>query len=412
MKASRREVLQASLTTAAVVSLAGSVPAFLQRFAFAEAAGKVEVANDNVLVVVQLSGGNDGLNTVVPFADDAYHKARPRIGLKADKVVKLTETLGLNPGLGALKGLYDDGKLAIVNGCGYPSPSRSHFRSMEIWHTGNPKEYEPCGWLGHYLDHYLKGTDSPLKAANVGSELPQALVASGAPVPSIQSLEDFKVRADGNGPDAKAAEKVIRDNAMAEATKASPALEFLHRQATNAILSADQVRKLASGYKPDAQYPGGLGGALRLIAQMITANLGTRLFYCQTGGFDTHANQTNGHEQTLAGVGNGLAAFMKDMAAKGLDKKVTVMCFSEFGRRVQQNDSNGTDHGAAGPMFLLGGKVKGGIHGAYPSLTELDGGDLRYTVDFRRVYATILEKWLNADSAKVLKANFSGIEVL
>ena len=408
MKSTRRQVLQVGLSSAAVVSLSGSMPAFLQRFAYAEAAADPKISNDNVLVVVQLSGGNDGLNTVIPVGNDAYLKARPKIGIK-DKVHKLSDELALNPGMTAFKELYDLGKLAVINGCGYPNPNRSHFRSMEIWHTANPKEYESCGWLGHYLDHYLKGTDAPLRAANIGSELPQALVAESAPVPSINSLEDFKVRTDASGtPDGKAAEKLIRDLSMKEAMAASPALEFLHRQATNAILSADQIRKLSAGYKPDVNYPyNSLGPTMRMIAQMINANLGTRLFYCQTGGFDTHANQVGGHEQVLGGLASSLAAFYKDLAAKGLADKVTIMCFSEFGRRVEQNDSNGTDHGAAGPMFLLGGKVKGGLHGTYPSLTDLEGGDLKYNVDFRKVYATLLEKWLNADSEKVLKSKFA-----
>ena len=171
-----------------------------------------------------------------------------------------------------------------------------------------------------------------------------------------------------------------------------------------------EVRKLSAGYKPDAVYPyGGLGPSLKLIAQMIHANFGTRLFYCQIGGFDTHANQVAGHESLLGHVATSLAAFMKDLGAKGLDSKVTAMCFSEFGRRVNQNDSNGTDHGAAAPMFVLGGKVKAGLYGTYPSLTQLDDGDLKYTVDFRQIYATILDKWLNADAEKVLNGKFTGL---
>jgi uncharacterized protein (DUF1501 family) len=283
---------------------------------------------------------------------------------------------------------------------------------MEIWHTANPKEFETCGWLGHYLDHYLKGTDAPLKAANLGSELPQALVTESAPVPSINSIEDFRVKTDStNAADGKASEKIIRDLAMKDAIKASPALEFLHRQAANAILSADQIRKLAAGYKTDIVYPNGLGNTLKLIAQMINANLGTRIFYCQTGGYDTHSNQLQGHENILASLSNSMAAFYKDLESKGIANKVTIMVFSEFGRRVAQNDSNGTDHGAAGPMFLLGGKIKGGLHGAYPSLTDLDDGDLKHTVDFRRVYATLLDQWMNASSEKVLKNKFAALNL-
>jgi uncharacterized protein (DUF1501 family) len=283
---------------------------------------------------------------------------------------------------------------------------------MEIWQTANPTESEPCGWLGHYLDHAIRGTDvdNPLRAVNIGSELPQALVAEGPPVPSIGSIEDFRIRYDQSSEyDVKAADKILRGlNAVRDQ---SPALQFLSRQATNAIVAADQMRNL-KGYKTDANYPNGLGQQLRLIAQLIAGNFGTKLFYCETGGFDTHANQTNGHEQTLAGVANSIGAFMADLTAKGIADKVTVMCFSEFGRRVQENDSNGTDHGTAGPMFLAGGKVKGGLHGTYPSLTDLDSGDLKYTTDFRRVYATLLDQWLNVSSVDVLKNRFEPMELL
>jgi uncharacterized protein (DUF1501 family) len=412
MATSRRELLKVGMSGLAVVSLSGSIPAFMSQFAFGLPATNPSVSNDNILVVVQLSGGNDGLNTVLPYSNDVYHKARKNIGIK-DRFHKLNDTLALNPGMGAFKKMFDDGKLAIVNGCGYPQPNRSHFRSMEIWQTANPAESEPCGWLGHYLDHAIRGTDvdNPMRAVNIGSELPQALVAEGAPVPSIGSIEDFRIRYDPSSEfDVKAADKILRDlNAVHDQ---SPALQFLSRQATNAIVAADQMRSL-KGYKTDANYPyNSLGPQLRVIAQLIAGNFGTKLFYCETGGFDTHSNQLSGHEQTLAGVSNSISAFLTDLTAKGVADKVTIMCFSEFGRRVQENDSNGTDHGAAGPMFLAGGKIKGGLFGEYPSLTDLDSGDLKYTTDFRRVYATLLDKWLNVSSVDVLKNKFESMDLL
>ena len=410
MKSSRRDLLKVGLSSAAVVSLSGTLPAFMSQFAYGAPATNPSVSNDNILVVVQLSGGNDGLNTVVPYTSDVYHKARQNIGIK-DRFHKLDDHFALNPGMSAFKKMFDDGKLAIVNGCGYPQPSRSHFRSMEVWHTANPAESQPVGWLGHYLDHAIRGTstnpalDNPLRAVNIGSELPQALVAEGPPVPSIGTIEDFRIRFDPSSEyDPKAADKILRD--LNSVHQQSPALQFLSRQATNAIIAADQMRSL-KGYKTDANYPyTGLGPQLRTIAQLIAGNFGTKLFYCETGGFDTHANQVNGHEQTLAGVSNSISAFLTDLAAKGVADKVAVLCFSEFGRRVQENDSNGTDHGAAGPVFVAGGKVKGGLHGAYPSLSELDGGDLKYTTDFRRIYATLLDQWLNVSSIDVLKNRF------
>jgi uncharacterized protein (DUF1501 family) len=414
--ASRRDLLKVGLTGLSVVSLSGTLPAFMSQFAFGAPATNPSVSNDNILVVVQLSGGNDGLNTVVPYSNDVYHKARKNIGIK-DRFHKLDDNLALNPGMTAFKKMFDDGKLAVINGCGYPEPSRSHFRSMEVWQTANPAESVPVGWLGHYLDHAIRGTsvdhgtDNFMRAINIGSELPQALVAEGPPVPSIGSIEDFRLRYDpASEYDPKTADKILRDlNAMHQST---PALQFLSRQSTNAIIAADKMRSL-KGYKTDANYPyNSLGPQLRIIAQLISGNFGTKLFYCETGGFDTHANQTNGHEQTLKGVADSVSAFMDDLTAKGLGDKVTVMCFSEFGRRVQENDSNGTDHGAAGPMFIAGGRVKGGLHGAYPSLTDLDSGDLKYTTDFRRVYATLLDQWLNVDSTDVLKNRFEPMSIL
>src|SRR5439155_20770137 len=317
----------------------------------------------------------------------------------------LDDSLSLNPGLEPFKQLFDDGKLAVINGCGYPQPNRSHFRSMEIWQTANPTKYEPTGWLGHYVDHVLRGTEGLLKAVNIGPELPQALVADKEVVPSIQSIDDFRIRTDPNTSfDAKLEEEIIR-HLNTEKT-ASPAVQYLSRQATDAIIEADQIRKVVAGYKPDADYPGALGQNLRLIAQLISGELGTKLFYCQTGGFDTHANQLSQHERLLNNVAASIQSFYKDMKAKGYGDKVTVMCFSEFGRRMAQNNSAGTDHGAAAPMFVVGGQVKGGLYGSYPSLTDLGDGDLKYTTDFRAVYATLLDKWLNADSDTAPKNRF------
>jgi uncharacterized protein (DUF1501 family) len=409
MQASRREMLKVGLTGLSLVSVASSIPAFLADFARAESPTTSPISDDNILVVVQLSGGNDGLNTIIPVGNDIYRKARPSLGIK-DRMHKLEGSLALNPGMQPFKELFDQGQLAIVNGCGYPNPNRSHFESMAIWQAGDPGSARSGGWLGHYLDHMSRGTSS-LPAVNIGAELPQALVNDAAPVPSIQSVDEYRVRTDSDAKfDSRLEEQIIRDlNTVREQT---PAMQFLARQATNAIISSEQIRKVAAGYKPDVEYPGNLGQRLRLIAQLISGNFGTKLFYCEVGGFDTHANQLNGHEQLLNNVAASISAFLKDLGAKKLADKVVVMCFSEFGRRVTQNDSGGTDHGAAGPMFVAGPKVKGGLYGEYPSLDQLDNGDLKYTTDFRRVYATLLERWLNAKSVDVLKNKFESIAFL
>lgn len=422
MRSTRREFLRVGLSGLSVVSLGATVPAFVSKFAFAGPATAPttgpttsSVSGDNILVVVQLSGGNDGLNTVVPVGQDPYYKLRPQIGLK-QRLHTLNDRFALNPGLAGFKRMFDDGKLAIVNGCGYPNPNRSHFESMDIWHTADPNGGTGHGWLGHYLDHCLRGTASepnPLGAVSIGPAVPHALVNDLAPVPSIQSLNDFAVQFDPNTRfDARMEEQIVRD--LNAAREGSAALQFLARQATNAIVSAEQIRKLTDGYAPDAQYPGGLGERLRLIAQLICGNFGTRVFYCEIGGFDTHANQTTAHENLLKQVADSIEAFHKDLGAKGYGDKVVTMCFSEFGRRVAQNDSNGTDHGTAGPMFVCGNKVKGGLFGDYPSMEAeaIKDGDLKYTTDFRRVYSTLLDRWLAADSAAVLKNRFEPIALL
>jgi uncharacterized protein (DUF1501 family) len=406
---SRRELIKVGLGALPIISMAGTVPAFLPQMAFAEQVRRPGQANDNILVVLQLTGGNDGLNTVIPYGDDAYHRARPKIGIR-ESAFKLDDHFALNPGLGILKNVYDQGHLAIVNGCGYPKPNRSHFRSMEIWQTANVKEPQATGWLGHYLDHVARGTAvAPVFPLNIGTELPQALVGEGTPVPSIERLEDFRLKTGGKSKRALLEREIVMEMNKAGAD-APVAQRFLARQATNAILATTKIQSLSqqnsAGFFFGAE---ALGRQLQLVANLIAANSGTRLFYVQFGSFDTHANEPETHQRLFAQLGQALYAFHESLKRQGVIDKVMLMCFSEFGRRVAENSSGGTDHGAAAPMFVMGGKVKGGLHGRMPSLTDLDDGDLKYTVDFRRVYATLLDKWLNADSAKVLGAPFEAV---
>jgi uncharacterized protein (DUF1501 family) len=405
---SRRELIKVGLGALPVISMAGTMPAFVPQMAFAQQARRPGLANDNILVVLQLTGGNDGLNTVIPFADDAYHRARPKIGIR-QSAFKLDDHFALNPALGILKNVFDQGHLAVVHGCGYPKPNRSHFRSMEIWHTCNPESSQPSGWLGHYLDHVARGGGRPVSPLNIGTELPQALVGNGTPVPSIERLEDFRLKSGAKSKQALLEREIVMEmNKPADAQ--SPAQQFLARQATNAILATAKIQSMAQPGAGQYFYGGdSLGRQLQLIANLISANSGTRLFYLQYGNFDTHANQPEMHQRLFAQLGQALYAFDEDLKQKGVLDKVALMCFSEFGRRVVENSSAGTDHGAAAPMFVMGGKVKGGLHEKMPSLTDLDDGDLKYTTDFRRVYATLLDKWLNADSAKVLGGKFESV---
>ncbi|MEM6560183.1 MAG: DUF1501 domain-containing protein [Planctomycetota bacterium] len=406
----RRDFMKVGLGGLGMLSLGGATPLFVPKFAHAEQAVGSAVSNDNVLVVVQLSGGNDGLNTLIPVGNDDYKKSRPKIAL-ADGLHQLDDTWALNPGMNAFKSMFDDGKLAIVNACGYPKQNRSHFESMAIWHSADPSLNDTRGWLGHYLDHISRGTQSEaLSAVNIGSELPQALVTDGAPAPSINRLQDFSVALDNRTNFDKGLERELIEQ-FTQAEYENPRAEFFAKQANNAIISADEIRKVAESYQPDANYPGGLGERLKLIARLIAGNFGTRVFYCQMGGFDTHANQVQQHQNLLAQLSNSVKAFYTDLEAKGLDSKVTTMVFSEFGRRVKQNDSQGTDHGAAGPMFVVGPKVKPGLHGAAPSLAadDLDKGDVKFTTDFRRVYSTLLRDWLNVDPSEVLSGEYENL---
>ena len=416
---SRRNFLKVGLGALPAISLGGTVPMIVPRFAFAD--GDVQgtpVPKDNILVVLQMSGGNDGLNTLVPKNDDAYQKARPN--LKLDKGLhRLDDDWFLNPGLKAFKALWDEGDLAVIPGCGYPAANRSHFESMAIWHAADPTGGDGSGWLGHYLDHLVKGTgqssiaNNPLLATNIGREVPMALVSPTVTVPSVESINDFGLSFQQGSTYDEALERDILVDLQAMAKDdANPQQAFFARQAADAIVSVDEIRKAAGQYKAEATYTGGLGSRLRLIAQLISGNFGTRVFYAETGGYDTHANQVQQHERLLGEVGDNVKAFFDDLKAKGIANKVTLMCFSEFGRRVEQNANDGTDHGAAGPMFVVGPQVQGGFHAPHPSLTDLDRGDLKHTMDFRRVYNGLLRDWLNADPTQVIHGDFDPLSII
>ena len=413
---SRRDFLKVGLAGLPAMILGGSLPTLVSKFAFAQDAVGTAVPKDNILVVVQMSGGNDGLNTVVPFKHDVYQKLRPRLALK-DGLHQLSDEIALNPGLVSFKKLFDDGMLGVVHGCGYPDANRSHFESMAIWHAAKTDGGDGSGWLGHYLDHLARGTQSKdiannrLQAVSIGREVPMALVSPTQTVPSVDSLEDFGLRFDEQSKYDQNLEKQI----IIELQKyqgENPAMEYLSRQAADAIVSADEIRSAAGKYRPEADYGQGLGQRLKLVAQLICGDFGTKVFYVEVGGFDTHANQAQQHELLLKQVGDSIKAFYDDLGAKKIADKVTTMVFSEFGRRVEQNANDGTDHGAAGPMFVVGPKVKPGLHGSHPDLSALDNGDLKFTTDFRTVYAGLLKDWLNSDPTDVLRGEFEPMPLI
>ncbi|MCI0693408.1 DUF1501 domain-containing protein [candidate division KSB1 bacterium] len=403
----RREFLKKSL---GLVAAASTVPTFLSRTAFALAnpfdTPLVGASRDNrILLVVQLGGGNDGVNTVIPFGHDGYYRARPTLAVPEEKVVRLNEEIGLHPSLAPLKALYDAGKLAVVQGVGYPNPDRSHFRSMEIWQSGMVEDFESTGWIGRMFDHtcnnkHLKEPCSPTLAVSIGETLNPAIKANNAVGVALRDPEQFyrmtQVYANSDIPSEEIKNKI----------GTSP-LDFLRRTAMNAELSADRIRRSIRSVQSKTAYPADpFAQGLKLIAAMIAGNMDTRVYYISLTGFDTHANQAGVHERLLKILADGLAAFQKDLEALGVAERVLGFTFSEFGRRLAENGSRGTDHGQAAPMFVFGHSVQAGIVGPHPSLEKLNDGDLAFHTDFRHVYATALEKWLGADSSAILGQKF------
>ncbi|HMC64944.1 MAG TPA: DUF1501 domain-containing protein [Gemmataceae bacterium] len=393
------------LKTSSLIAWGVSVPTFLSRTAFAAPAAGTPGAKDTILVVVQLTGGNDGLNTVVPFADPEYAKLRPTLKLPKNQLKKINDSFGLHPSLDGLAKLLEEQLLCVVQGVGYPNPNQSHFRSMDIWQAGGTAETLPEGWLGRALKGLPATPSFHLKYANEGSPL----AFDGAPVrvPSIASLEEFQLQlAAASGADKKQQRKLIEEVAKPQGGK-SNLLDFVKRTAVNTYASSQRLQELAKNYQPKVPYPNtGLANRLKLAAQLISAELGARIFYVSIDGFDTHANQLNAHANLLREVSDAMTAFYKDMAARGHKDRILMMTFSEFGRRPYENGSKGTDHGAAAPMLLVGGKVKAGVVGDHPSLTDHQFGNLKHKIDFRQVYAAILDQWLGVTSKEVLGHSF------
>lgn len=406
MRTSRRDFLKDALRVSAVLSIGAATPRFLLN---AAAAAESTANGDSILVVVQLSGGNDGLNTVVPFSDDVYRKNRPKLALPETQVLKISDRFGLHPSLAGFRDLFDRGELGIVQGVGYPEPNRSHFESMDIWHTCHRKaERRPEGWLGRYLDASLAPRGQDVAALHLGSEAqPLALAGRRVRVPSVTSLDRFRLSA--NDPKL---EQAVGEMAAAE-RKADDLLGFVGTSAVGALAASREVERARGSYAASSEYPDtSLASKLKTIAQLIDAGLGTRVFYVTLDGFDTHAQQADTHALLLGELSGAVNAFLRDLDGHGHAPRVLVMCFSEFGRRVEENASAGTDHGAAAPMFLAGKKVKAGLVGEHPSMTDLENGDLKFHTDFRTVYAAVLENWLKWPSKEVLGETWTPADVL
>jgi len=316
--------------------------------------------------------------------------------------------VGLHPNLKSFKALFDKHQLAVVQGVGYPNASRSHFRSMEIWHTATPGGVAPKqGWLGAFMSEVYKVGDSPFECVNFGASVPQALLTQHAPVAAMQDTANFQFLVDRRLPTMKDPLLKTFGQVYAKPAQKSPALDLVASSWDTTKHGVDVLAGISDKYQPATQYPNNpFGKTLQQVSQMLTADIGTRVFYVQLGGFDTHANEKVAHAGLMTQLADSLAAFQADLEGHNRADQVLTMAFSEFGRRVKENGSQGTDHGAAGPMFVVGKNVKGGLYGEHPDLKNLDEGDLAYTVDFRSVYATVIEDWLGAPSKDVLGANF------
>lgn len=359
-----------------------------------------------ILVVVQLSGGNDGLNTVVPYRNDIYYRERPGIAIKADKVLKLNDDVGFNPALESIKGLYDDGLLTIINNVGYPNPDRSHFRSMDIWHTASDSDkYVQTGWVGRYLDANCSGKAcEPHRAIEVDDTL--SLAMKGSDINGLAVLDPKKLYNQTRS-------GLVHGLSQSKLEAQHENVAYLYKTLAETVSSADYIYDKAKRVKASQiAYPGSeLGNRLKTVSELIQSDVSTSVYYISIGGFDTHINQVNQQERLLSQYAEAVNAFMRDMKQAGLVNDVLLMTFSEFGRRVKQNASNGTDHGTANNVFLFGGNLTPGkVFNEAPNLTNLDEGDLKYSVDFRSIYATLLRNWLKTDDVTILGKKFDTLQ--
>jgi uncharacterized protein (DUF1501 family) len=430
----RREFLRTGLLGG---SLSWTLPAFLSRTMqtlHAQADGAliqgVTGRDGNILVVLQLAGGNDGLNTVIPLGNDEYRKARPTVGITESSILKIDPTTGLHPSLSGLASAYQDGHLAIVQGVGYPNPNRSHFRSTEIWATAvDSDKSSTTGWIGRYFDNACSGCDASVGIATA-SQLPQSFAAATPKGVLYQGGSGVKKKSSkkkgSNLSDSDASMMSLEEDDSGEAGGSigmlngpgnlgkMSALDFLERTEMDAKVSQQEIANASAKAKNSVPFPGSrLGQNFAMISRLIAGGMPTRIYYLSLGGFDTHTQQTDAHARLLKEMGDAVSAFLADLKAQGNLGRVTLMTFSEFGRRVKENASGGTDHGAAAPLFLAGGGVKAGLLGQMPSLAPKDlfDGDVKYNTDFRSVYATVLEKHLGVKSAPILKRDFPTINV-
>jgi len=368
--------------------------------------------SEKTLVVVQMTGGNDFLNTLVPYTNGHYYDARKKVVIREDQVLPINDELGLNENAAPFKRLYDEGKMAIVQGIGYPDSNRSHFRGMDIWHTAEPNRVGSEGWLGQAVRELDPKAENVLTGVNIGEGLPRAMAVTGVPVTSVGDLEGYGVMN-------RIEQQVLRDKALeafkgiyGQAIGTGPVAEYIGQTGLDVLSGADMLADVADQYSSNVEYAANpIAKSLRDVARIHLAGLGTRVFYTTHGGYDTHANELPAHPKLMNDVSGAISDFLDDLEEHGAADNVMVFAFTEFGRRMRDNGS-GTDHGTGGGAFLFGKDVKGGLYGQYPSVNPKDwehGEDLKHHIDFRGIYGTILEQWLDVEARPIVKGEFEQI---
>ena len=361
-----------------------------------------------VFVVVQLTGGNDFMNTLIPYGSGVYYDSRPVIGVPRDEVLPLDDHLGFNPNFAPVKELYDAGNVAVVQGVGYPDSSRSHFRGTDIWHTAEPNKIGTEGWLGQAVAQIDPKGENPLTCVNIGRGLPRAMSKPGVPITSVGDLDNYGVMSGISAETERARALRAFEKMYSQAIGSGPVRDYVARTGMDIIRGADVLKKAPAGYVSDVEYADNpIARSLRDAARVHLADLGTRIIYTQHGGYDTHANEVPTHPRLLSELSGAIMDFFQDLRDHDASENVAMLVFTEFGRRVRDNGS-GCDHGAGGGSFVIGDRVNGGLHAEYPSLEtdKLTDGDLAHTYDFRGLYTTLLERWMGVEAAPIVGGRY------
>ena len=373
----------------------------------------LKTKKDPVLVVVQLSGGNDFMNTLVPYTSGVYHDSRPLVGIPQDKVLPINGSLAFHPAAGPLKGLFEQGKVAVVQGIGYENSSRSHFRGMDIWHTCEPAKIATEGWLAKVVREFDPKGENPLTAVSFGRGLPRALAAQGVAATSVGELDNYGLLTGIQAQEERLEDLDLFKRMYTPAIGTGMVMDYLGQTGRDVLAGADLLREAPRRYKSSVEYANNpIAKSLRDVARVHTAGLGARIFYTQHGGYDHHAQEVPAHARLLSELSGAVSDFLRDLREHDAAEEVVVLVFTEFGRRIKDNGS-GTDHGSGGGAFILGENVAGGLYSEYPPLAPrdwLNGEDMRHTFDFRGVYATILEQWLGLDSKPIVGGTFEQLQ--